>query len=275
MSEPRVARKRQRQDSATSALSSITEALSHTPRRTSKPPVPQYVSKTLELLPPYCICALNTAARASSTAQARAIIRAQDPLLEQILQVRTITTRRHTDRGTALENFINVRVRENYSTMVHHERAGSTPGGAVMFCFMASTQLEPIVVVVVVHPELGRLVHITETHLTQLEVALDQFRKQFQLEGETYAYTGVHERQRGSEHSQHFHLKIRIPTEMYLEIFPAMRVLARTRNMLQPYKRLWEPLTYKFEKQPTAPWPTVRLLVQLPVHCVFFLGGVG
>jgi hypothetical protein len=149
--------------------------------------------------------------------------------------------------------------------MVHHERAGSTARGAVMFCFMASNQMEPIVVVVVVDPELGRLVDITEAQLLQLEVALDQFRKRFQLEGETYAYTGAAERLRGSLHSQHFHLKIRIPTEMYLQIFPAMRVLAPKRHVLEPWKRLWEPLAYKFERQPTAPWPSVRLLVRADI----------
>jgi hypothetical protein len=257
------ARKRQREPSA---LLSISEALSQHPPRMPKPPVPQYVSQTLELLPPYSTSALNAAARARSSEQARAILRAEDPLLEQLLQVRTITTRRHTDNGTACQNHINVRFSDSYSTMVHHERAGSTPGEAVLFCFMASTQLEPIVVVVVVHPERGRLVHITETQFTQLEVALDQFKTLFELEGETYAYTAGQERQGGCEHSQHFHLKIRIPTEMYLEIFPAMRVLARTRHLLQPYKRLWEPLAYKFEKQPTAPWPAVRPLVRADIR---------
>lgn len=249
-----------------SAVLSITEALADRPQRTPNAPVPQYVSPDLELLPQYSTCALTGAARACSSAQARDVLRAQDPLLAQLLQVRTVTTSRASDSGILRQNHINLRFGESYSTMVHHERAGSTPEEAVLFCFMASTQCEPIVVVVVVHPERGRLVHITETHFTQLEVALDQFRKRFELEGETYAYTALQERKGGSEHSQHFHLKIRIPTEMYLEIFPAMRVLARTRNLLQPYKRLWEPLAYKFEKQPTAPWSVVGPLVRAEIR---------
>ena len=52
---------------------------------------------------------------------------------------------------------------------------------------------------------------------------------------------------------------------MYLQIFPAMRVLAPTRRMLEPCKRMWEPLAYKFERQPTAPWPSVRLLVRADI----------
>ena len=105
---------------------------------------------------------------------------------------------------------------------------------------------------------------VTEAQLLQLEVALDQFRKWFQLEGETYTYTGVNERLQGSLHSQHF-LKIHIPTEMYLQIFPVMSVLAPKRHMLEPCKRLWEPLAYKFERQPTATWPSVRLLVRADI----------
>jgi hypothetical protein len=150
--------------------------------------------------------------------------------------------------------------------MVHHERAGRSPGEAVMFCFMASDQLEPIIVAVVVHPELGRLQYIKDMQLQQLEVAIGQLKHLFKLDGETYAYTGAKERLAGSWHSRHFHLKIRIPTEMYLQIFPAMQVLARKRHLLEPLKRKWEPLAYKFESQPTAPWPEVRLLMQVDIE---------
>ena len=135
-----------------------------------------------------------------------------------------------------------------------------------MFCFMASDQLEPIIVAVVVHPELGRLQYITDTQLQQLEVAIGQFKRHFKLEGETYAYTGAKERLAGSWHSRHFHLKIRIPTEMYLQIFPAMQVLARKRHLLEPFKRKWEPLAYKFESQSTAPWPEVRRLMHVDIE---------
>lgn len=260
---PRGAQKRKRD--ATS-VQSIVEALSAAaPQRVSRQPVAQYVSQELRLLPPYDACALSPAARRCASEQARAIVHAEDPLLAQLTQVRTITTRRQADGALVLENHINLRFSQEYCTMVHHERAGSTAGEAVMFCFMASNQMEPIVVVVVVHPELGRLAGITEAQLAQLEVALVQFGKRFQLAGETYAYTGVVERLQGSAHSQHFHLKIRIPTEMYLQIFPAMRVVAPKRHMLEPYKRLWEPLAYKFEGQQTAPWPAVRLLVRADI----------
>jgi hypothetical protein len=52
---------------------------------------------------------------------------------------------------------------------------------------------------------------------------------------------------------------------MYLQIFPAMRVVAPKRHMLEPYKKLWDPLEYKFQSQTTAPWPSVRLLVRADI----------
>jgi hypothetical protein len=163
--------------------------------------------------------------------QACAVVRAEDPLLEQLLEVRIITTHRPAE-ASPLSNHVSLRIAKEYGTMVYHERAGRSPAEAVMFCFMASDQLEPIIVAVVVHPELGRLQYITDTQLQQLEVAIGQFKGHFKLDGETYAYTGAKELLAGSWYSRHFHLKICIPTEMYLQIFPAMQVLARKRHVV-------------------------------------------
>jgi hypothetical protein len=60
-------------------------------------------------------------------------------------------------------------------------------------------------------------------------------------------------------------LKIRIPTEMYMEVFPAMQVLARKRHLLEHFKRKWEPLAYKFESQPTEPWSEVKRRIQADI----------
>jgi hypothetical protein len=234
-------------------------------RPTNASPALQYVSPELQLLPPHNSTALTPAARHLAQEQACAVVRAEDPLLEQLLEVRIITTHRPAE-ASPLSNHVSLRIAKEYGTMVYHERAGRSPAEAVMFCFMASDQLEPIVVAVVVHPELGRLQYITDTQLQQLEVAIGQFKRHFKLEGETYAYTGAKERLAGSWHSRHFHLKIRIPTEMYLQIFPAMQVLARKRHLLEPFKRKWEPLAYKFESQSTAPWPEVRSLMQVDIE---------
>ena len=95
-----------------------------------------------------------------------------------------------------------------------------------------------------------------------METALRQFRVRFGLERELYSYTNLHTRASCSWHSRHFHLKIRVPTEMYLHIFPAMQVLGSNhvckRAVLESYKRLWEPLLYKFELKSQEPWEAVR-----------------
>jgi hypothetical protein len=95
--------------------------------------------------------------------------------------------------------------------------------------------------------------------------AIKQFKCRFRLDGESYAYTCLKERLGASCHSRHFHLKIRIPTEMYLRVFPAMQVLggniACKRNVLNPFKERWEPLAYKFSAQSMFPWDLTRLLV--------------
>ena len=232
------------------------------PPQAPRAPLAQLVSPELRLLPPHDTAALSPAARRLAQEQACAVVRAEDPLLLQLLEVRVITTHRLAQP----HNHVNLRFAQEFCTMVHHERAGRSPAETVMFCFMASDQLEPVIVAVAVHPDSGRLQDITHTQLQQLEVAIAQLKHRFQLEGETYAYTGVKERLTGSWHSRHFHLKIRIPTEMYLQTFPAMQVLARNRNLLEPCKRKWEPLAYKFERQPTAPWPEVRRLMLLDIE---------
>ena len=65
--------------------------------------------------------------------------------------------------------------------------------------------------------------------------------------------------------SVHFHLKIRIPTEMYLRVFPAAQVLGNNsaclRRALEPFKQRWEPLAFRFQTQELFPWTIVRLLV--------------
>jgi hypothetical protein len=134
-----------------------------------------------------------------------------------------------------------------------------------MFCFMASSELEPVVVVVLLDGDHGRLVQLTRVHFDFLETALQQFPVRFGLMGETYSYTSFQARETCSWHSSHFHLKIRVPTEMYLRIFPAMQVLGNNlvckRRAIDSFKQLWEPLQYKFELKTQKPWHVIRELV--------------
>ena len=224
------------------------------------------VSSTLEVLEPYQTNELSTSDRQRPTSDVRAVVRKLDKVLEKMLDVRIITTKREG----CLHNHVNLRVASEFSCMVHHERALMHNASDIMFCFMASSELEPVVVVVLLDGDHGRLVHLTRGHFDFLETALQQFRVRFGLKGETYSYTSFQARETCSWHSRHFHLKIRVPTEMYLRIFPAMQVLGNNlackRGALDDFKQLWEPLRYKFELKTQKPWHDIRELVLADVH---------
>lgn len=228
------------------------------------------VSSALRLVGPFEHEELSPAARQRAQGEARAAVRRVDKLLEKMLDVRIITTHRETDAGPVLHNHVNLRVAHEYSSMIHHERATVLGHGEVMFCFMASCELEPVVVLVLLEGDSGRMVHLTRAHFDLLETALHQFRLRFGLKGETYSYTPLQARLGCSWHSRHFHIKIRIPTEMYLRIFPAMQVLganhACKRSVLEPYKRMWEPVQYKFQLKEQQPWESIREVVLTDVH---------
>jgi len=152
--------------------------------------------------------------------------------------------------------------------MIHHERVLHNE---LMFCFMASEQLEPIVVLVVVHREHGRLERLEPAYMPLLDTAVQQFTRRFGIANETYAYTCLKDRLSASSlHSRHFHLKIRIPTEMYLRVFPASQVLGNNhaclRKALEPFKQQWEPLAFRFETQLLYPWSITRLLMASDVE---------
>jgi len=224
------------------------------------------VSSTLEFVDLFKTNQLSAADRQRAASEARAVVRKKDKLLEKILDVRIITTQKEG----IMHNHVNLRVSNEYSTMVYHERAliGSSD---IMFCFMASYELEPVVVVVVLDAELGRLVRLTQRHFDLMEIALEQFRVKFGLQSETYSYTPFETREVCSSHSRHFHLKIRVPTEMYLRVFPAMQVLGNNhackRGALDSFKKAWEPLRYKFELKTQKPWHLIRGQVLADVLC--------
>lgn len=222
------------------------------------------VSRALVLLKPHDTQELSNAARQRAATEARAVVRQVDKVLEKMLDVRIITTQREG----SLQNHVNLRVASEFSCMVHHERATIRDNDVIndiMFCFMASSELEPVVVVVLLHSDHGRMVELAQAHFDLLEIALQQFRVRFGLQGETYSYTPLQARSTCSWHSRHFHLKIRVPTEMYLQVFPAMQVLGSNhvckRSVLDTYKELWEPLRYKFELKTQMSWKRIREVV--------------
>jgi hypothetical protein len=223
------------------------------------------VSDTLEVLEPYASTELSNADRQRAASEARDVVRNHDKLLEKMLDVRIITTQ----KDSCLQNHVNLRIAGEFASMIYHERA-QVENTDIMFCFMASCELEPVVVVVLVEANFGRLVQLTLEHFKMLEIALQQFRVRFGLQGETYSYTTLEARSTCSWHSRHFHLKIRVPSEMYLRIFPAMQLLGNNlackRGILDTYKQMWEPLRYKFELKTQKPWHDIRGLVLADVR---------
>jgi hypothetical protein len=228
--------------------------------RTTAPSNGQMVSSSLVLNEPHDTENLSAVAKQRAVAEARSIVHSVDKVLEKMLEVRVISTH----RDGKIHNHVNLRIASEFSTMVHHERAQSVFED-VMFCFMASNELEPVVVVVLLHGDEGRVVKLGIQHFVLLETALNQFRIKFGLKGETYSYTTLKARLGCSWHSRHFHLKIRVPTEMYLRVFPAMQVLgsnhACKRNVLDAYKHMWEPLKYKFDLKTQQTWAKTRQVV--------------
>ena len=134
----------------------------------------QLVSDALQLFPAFRHAELTTAGRRAAGMQAAAILRVADPLFAQLVDIRIITTR----RGTEVTNHVNMRVAAAFTTMLHPERARAGDD-ELLFCFLASEQLEPIVVVVVVHAQGGRIERLAAAHMPALEIAITQFKNRF------------------------------------------------------------------------------------------------
>lgn len=217
-----------------------------------------YVSDQLKLLTPYDSTLLHTDQRKEIVRQARRILEGKDPFWVHVYDIRVITIYDDKCDDQRPKNFINIRTKPDFVSMIHHERAGTCKDDQVLFCFMASDQLEPIVTVVVLNAEQGKLVEISKKQVDWLQTALEQFKIKYGLSGERFAYTPIKYRVKNKWHSKHFHIKIRIPTEMYLHIFPSVRILAASRSDLQIKLFELEPLEYAFSRQQTQQWHEVR-----------------
>jgi len=218
-----------------------------------------YVHEDLSIVPAFKHVPLHGVARTTATQQAIKILHNQDALGLHLLDVRVVST--YDANRALIANHINVRCKPEFTTMLHHER-----GQEVIYCFMASEQLEPIVIVTAIHASKGKLLVLTLEYLKELEVAIEQFKVRFGLSGESYAYTRFEARQALQQHSQHFHLKIRIPSTMYLQVFPMMQVLGRTRPDVQRIAGKFEPFNFKFNAQATQPWLAVKDLILQDVY---------
>jgi len=185
--------------------------------------------------------------------QARAHLRARGPFVEHLLEARLVRSARR--------NFLNVRVRHDFVTMMYH-----FPRGAQLYCFMMSDKLEPFVVVTVLDAQRGKLAALSAAQVADLEAALGAFCTHFGIRGETYHYTSLRERQaaggvatRQRAHSLHFHLKMRVDPQMMLERIPALQVLAPTVADVQAWKGV-DAVRHQFDR-PTRDWAATRELI--------------
>lgn len=189
---------------------------------------------------------------------ARSYIATKDCLFSHLVDINVISI---LNSNNTLENKIVLRCRPDYVSMIYHERAlpiavdGKVSSASeCMFCFMLSEKFEPVVTIVVVDASQGKLHQITESHVDQLEIALGQFRASFGISGEMFSYTSEIERNTNTLHSRHWHLRMRIPSEMYMKFFPCIQVLGRSRKALNEYVTQWEPLSHNFALNELTMW---------------------
>ena len=218
----------------------------------------RYVSDQLKMIRPYDSTILTIQQRKEAVMQARRILQEKDPFWIHVYEIRVITIYDDEREDQKPKNCINMRTKPDFVSMIYHERTGTCPEDEVVFCFMASDQLEPIITVVVLNAEQGKLVELTRNQVDWLESTLEHFKSRHGLSGERFAYTPIKYRVKNKLHSKHFHVKIRIPTEMYLQVFPSIRILAASRSDLQMKLFDLEPLEYAFSRQPTLQWHEVR-----------------
>ena len=209
------------------------------------------VNDSLEILSSFKYATLDRLVRTQIQEQALQVLRNKNAFWPYLFDTRVVST--FDENGIFQANHINVRSRPEFTTMLHHELGRDT-----MFCFMASEQLEPVVIVVVLRKSEGKIINLQIHDMEELGVAIQQFKVKYGLGMESYAYTSYEERARLQQHSRHFHLKIRIPTAMYLEIFPMMRTVGRTREQIQNVIPAMEPFNYKFNKQAMGSWQSVK-----------------
>lgn len=223
------------------------------------------INSDLTFTTDYLSYALSSDERRDAARIARAYIAAKDCLFSQLVDINVISV---LGSNNTLENKIVLRCRQDYVSMIYHERAlpisvndkvDST--SACLFCFMLSEKFEPVVTIVVVDALKGKLHQVTESHVDQLEIALGQFRTCFGISGEMFSYTSEIERNTNALHSRHWHLRMRIPTEMYMKFFPSIQVLCRSRKVLNEYVTQWEPLGHNFALDKFSSWIETKQII--------------
>lgn len=175
-----------------------------------------------------------------------------DPILRHVLEVKVVRNQRR--------NFLNLRVRQDYATLIFQHAGESN----VRYCFFISDKLEPFITITVLSPDEGKLCELSHQQVVELEEAINRFKACFGIVGETYHYTGLQERRetdefvrqtsvehRSKAHSSHFHLKMRIATQMYKDKFPVLQLMN-----FDSMRQTLDHIKYNYSR-PTVPWERV------------------
>lgn len=179
-----------------------------------------------------------------------------DPLLYHTMAIKVVKNPRR--------NFINVRVKDDYVGLLFHKQIEG-----IFYCFFISDKLEPFIIITAVHPEIGKLPTLTNGQVTHLREAIIAFKDKYGIAQETYHYTGLGERKatdefsraghcsgRNRSHSSHFHVKMRIATEMYKQRFPVLNLFD-----FDVLRQRVEPVGYNYTRE-TVSFDTVMMQIR-------------
>lgn len=102
-----------------------------------------------------------------------------DPMLRHTMDVKVVRNQRR--------NFINIRVRPDYATLLFQHKGGY----GVRYCFFISDKLEPYIIITAVSPVEGKLQRLAKSQVEELEEGVKRFKEQYGISGESYHYTKV------------------------------------------------------------------------------------
>lgn len=143
------------------------------------------------------------------------ILKAKSALLANTVELRIAR------QGT--QNFVNMRVRRQYQSMLFHKIVGDTA-----YCFMASDKFDATVVLVALSTtsrDDPRLLQIPALHLPQIAGIVDEFSAFVRKRPLGFTYTtDADRRNRTLSHSRHFHLKIHFEPSDFNTLLPVMNL---------------------------------------------------
>lgn len=169
------------------------------------------------------------------------LLRQRNTLLASTVEVRVARQ--------ATKNFINLRVRRQFQSMLTHVQ-----NGEIVYCFMASDKFDSTVVLIAlstVSQADPRCLQLPRSHIPKLKDIVQSFLDKFRVQPHGFTYTVERERKdRTLSHSRHFHLKLHFDPAVYCQLLPVMSL--HNTAMLDEL----DPIAYS-RSRPIDQWETV------------------